>query len=255
MTRILETTNYGKFELLCINRDVSKTKALEASMKKYGWISAYPAHVVKNGNGKLKIKAGHHRFTVAQKLGIPVKYVVCEDHSTVHELEKATRQWSIKDYLTSYVRAGEPEYVAFQDFIDKTHLPLNSCISMLAGQWAGSGNHLDSFKNGNYEIKTTEHAEMVFTIVNTMKSVGIKWAFETLPVQAVSKIVMEPTISINQLIKRIKTWSSLITKHTNIQQYLTMFEEVYNFKSRERVPLAHIINESSKMRQKNFGQA
>lgn len=252
--KVQTTTNYDKFELLNINRDVLKTAALEKSMKRYGWIPAYPCHVVKNGNGKLKIKAGHHRFTVAKKLGIGIKYVVCDDNSTVHELEKATRAWTVQDYLTSYIRSGYPEYVKFKEFVEKTGLPLNACISMLGGQWAGSGNHLTSFKDGTYQIKDYTHAEIVAGIMKIMRKSGIKWAAETLPVLAISKIVITPDIDLDQFVKKIKTWSSLVTKQSRLNDYLSMFEDVYNHRARTRLPLAHIVIESARKRQQTFGQ-
>ena len=104
--RILESNNYSRFELTPFNRDVKKTKHLESLMRREGWIDAYPAHVIRNGDGRLLIKAGHHRFVVAQRLGIPIKYVECKDTTTIHELEKATIRWSIQDYLDSYVKEG-----------------------------------------------------------------------------------------------------------------------------------------------------
>ena len=68
MNQLAVTNNSGKFELCSFNRDLDKTQRIEESMKKHGYIPAYPIHCVKNGTGKFKIKAGHHRFYVARKL-------------------------------------------------------------------------------------------------------------------------------------------------------------------------------------------
>ena len=50
-----------------------------------------PSSSDKEPSGKAKIKAGHHRFTVARRIGIPVKYVICDELSevTIQELEEA----------------------------------------------------------------------------------------------------------------------------------------------------------------------
>ena len=138
MLKIYETTNYEKFELLSFNRDVNKTKFLEASMKKHGWIDAYPMHVMRGQNGNLRIKAGHHRFEVAQQLSIPVKYVVSDDNSTIYELEQATNNWNLNDYLVSFVRSGHPAYDKVKRYRERTGISLIACISMLGGQSAGS---------------------------------------------------------------------------------------------------------------------
>lgn len=256
--RIQETTNYDKFELHKVNRNIRSTKGLEESMRRHGWIDAYPAHVVINGNGKYKIKAGHHRFTVAKKLGLPIKFVICDDNASIHELEKGTTPWNLADYLESYVRSGEPEYIFIKDYIDKTGLPLNSCLAMLHGQAAGSsGNVVNSFKAGTFAVKTTEHSDTVANIVGALKSEGAKWANTTLVVQTISKIVMADEIDNKRFLKKIKTCGSAanLKKQPNMQAYLEMFEEIYNYRNRDtRVPLAFVVNESARLRQKNFGK-
>ena len=76
MVQALQSTiNYNLFELHDLNRDVEKIDRLKASMMRHGFIKAYPLHVMKNGFGKLKVKAGHHRLTAAKDLGLPVFYV------------------------------------------------------------------------------------------------------------------------------------------------------------------------------------
>jgi hypothetical protein len=42
MNQILESRNYGMFELLDFNRDVGKTDKLEASMKAHGFLAPCP---------------------------------------------------------------------------------------------------------------------------------------------------------------------------------------------------------------------
>ena len=62
--KVYETEDYDIFELHELNRDVrnlKKVSNLKNSMKSHGFLSAYPLHTVLNGEGKLQIKAGHHR--------------------------------------------------------------------------------------------------------------------------------------------------------------------------------------------------
>lgn len=71
IAKLLSTKDYSRFELCQFNRSVAKTKNLRDSMKEHGFIPAYPIHCTLKG-GKLQIKAGHHRFEVAQELGLAV---------------------------------------------------------------------------------------------------------------------------------------------------------------------------------------
>lgn len=248
MTKILETNNYDRFELHEFNRDIGRTKYLEASMKAHGWISAYPMHVVRNGNGKLKIKAGHHRFFVARSLGIPVKFVECSDDATIHELEKATTPWSMADYLYSFCRKGKEAYLEVKDYHVKTGISLGSCISMLGGQAAGSNNFADSFKAGTYQIRDTTHAGIVADIILHCKKCGIKWATHDLFVKAVSRIAWADSFDPIILKHKISTFPYLVERQPNLSAYTDMLESVYNRQNKTRVPLAFLADEAARER-------
>lgn len=122
------TQEYGRFELCQFNRNVTKTKNLERSMKRHGFIPAYPIHCDKRSNGSLLIKAGHHRFEVAQRLGIPLYYVVSDDDATIHELETSTNGWTSTDYMESFIKCGKPSYQELKDYHIRTQIPLSVCI-------------------------------------------------------------------------------------------------------------------------------
>ena len=196
MSNILKTRDYNIFELHEFNRDVRKMANLEASMRRHGFISAYPLHVVRNGK-KLKVKAGHHRLTVAKKLGIPVKYVVCDDVASIHELEAATAHWSILDWLTSYCRAGLADYLEVQKYCTETGINISCAISMLGGNSAGSGNFNKAFKAGTFKIKTTEHANTVADIVRAIRAHSPGISGNNLVTIAISKIVQVGRIQPN----------------------------------------------------------
>jgi len=246
--KIKESKNYEQFGLLDFNRDVDHTNALERSMKTHGWIDAYPAHVVKE-DGKLKIKDGHHRFTVAQKLGIPVKYVVCSDDITIQEIESSHNKWNMDDYLTSYVRAGLTPYIAIKELQMKTGISLAAIVSMCAGESAGSKNKNKQFKTGTFRIKDTKHIEDVYGLICVIAITGASWANTTLVTQSLSKIALCSKVNTRRLKDNIKKYPFLIKKQPNLQSYLEMFEKIYNHNSKDKIPLAFIVKESAHNRQ------
>jgi len=245
---LLNTTNYKMFQLLEFNRSVTKTQKLEQSMMKYGFIPAYPLHVVKCGRW-LKIKAGHHRFTVARKLGLPIYYVICDDDASIHELESATVSWSMQDYLDSFVRCGNPNYIAIQEYHERTGIALGLCASMLFGQSANSGNCNQSFKTGEYKVKDTTHAERVEDLVSLLKTCGIAWASDRALVISLSQIVLAKIIDIGRLKNKIRAHCFLIRKYATAEQYLDMWEDVYNRQHKgEKTPLTILVKQEAKKR-------
>lgn len=251
-TKILETNNYGRFELTPINRQVKKIKNLENSMKKHGWLAAYPAHVVRNGNGKLQIKAGHHRFEVAKKLGIPVKYVESQDDASIHELEAASRKWTAEDYLDSFVRAGKSAYITLREYWERTGIGLRCCIALLADHSAGSGGDLsEKFAKGTYRLGNMSHARIVESIVAQARVSGFPYWKNAGFVNAVSKISFAEGFASEVMKEKIKTFAHFMKKQAGTQEYLEMLDSIYNRQSHIKIPLAFLAEEAA--RRRNIG--
>lgn len=248
MTRIKESKNYDHFELTDFNRNVDRIDPLVESMKKHGWIDAYPMKCSQNGGDKLKIEAGHHRFKAAQMLGIPVKYVVCKDNATIHELEKATNPWTLRHYFDSYCRQGREDYLRLKKFSIDSEINLPLCASMLIGETAGSGNYNESIKNGTYKVKSTTHAESVADMVRHCKESGVPFYKMNLFVVALSKILWVPEFNIERFKQKITAHHSIMEKKANLQLYLEMIEDVYNRQSSKKIPLALLATQLAKER-------
>jgi hypothetical protein len=249
MAQILESNNYGMFEILSFNRDVTKTKKLEASMREHGFLDAHPLDVQRIGNGKLKIKAGHHRFFVARRLGIFVKYVIDNHTATIHELEGTVVPWSMQHFLTSHYRDGKPEYRKVMDYCDETGISVAPAVAMLGGHSAGTANFIDDFKDGTYKVNEgCGHAEIVKGIVLYLKKNGVKFYNNSLLVQAISKIAWVREFDAAQMTSKIKSFHGMMEKKANLDQYLDSLEELYNRQSRSKLPLKFLAIEEAKRR-------
>lgn len=236
----LEISNrYDKFELLEFNRDVKKTKHLEESMKKHGFLMAHPIVVVADGN-KYRIKAGHHRFTVACKLGLPFSFIVSDDTATIYELERATTVWGSLDYLTSYVRQGLPDYITIKNLVDDSGIAVNALAAMLNGECAGSNNINFVFKNGDFKVKDTSHAEEVIKIVKLLKEVGSDWASTVTSVHAISRVLITGKIDSDRLKAKLRAYSAHLKKQRGIDNYMKQLEVAYNWRTQDKIPLVWI---------------
>lgn len=248
--KILESNNYDLFELTEFNRDVVRTKRLEKSFMKHGWIDACPLHVVRNGSGKLRIKQGHHRFEAAKALGMMVKYVECEDDASIFELEASTKRWAVKDYLVAFCRTGNKEYMHLKDYCDESGITPGLAISLMAGNMAsGHSTCQTKFKLGTYVVnKDSDHANIVKDIVLCMQRNGVEFASTGLIVSAISKIVFVPQFDVEKMKKKIKLFSPMIKKKPNLEEYLLMLEDLYNYKSGKKIPLKFLAIEEARKR-------
>lgn len=233
--KLMTTKDYSRFELCQFNRNVTKTKNLRESMKQYGFIPAYPIHCVAKGS-RLLIKAGHHRFEVAQELGIPVFYVVSEDAATIHELEKATTRWSVTDYLESHVRCGSEDYKKLKEYHDETGIPLQMCVSILGGESAGSSNKMQQFKDGAFRILGQQHADDIKRIVCHCQSLGINVNQNF--VNALSRCLRVEEFSIETFLTRATSNKNDFRKCRTVDEQMRHFEDIYNYKAQHQNKLA-----------------
>lgn len=230
-----KTSNYEKFDPLPQNRKVvlnKKTvKLLTESMMKYGFISAFPLLVFHNGGSKLMIKSGHHRFEVARALGLPVWYTVCDNELTISEIEKATTPWTTRNFMESYVRAGNEEYQKAEAFSNKTGISSNMSAILLSGQkntGTGTGQFTEKFRNGEFKSKDEPFANLVGDIVIHCKSLGVNFATATTFVSALSKAVQVKGFNPAVFKFKVKSHSSLMKRQAGMMEYVGLIEKVYN---------------------------
>lgn len=249
--KLQATKDYSRFELCQFNRDVNKTKALKESMKRHGYIPAYPIHSVVSPSGKLQIKAGHHRFEVAQELGIGVFYVVSDDNATVHELEKATVSWSIKDYLDSFIRTGNQDYKEIYSYHKETKIPIGICISILSGESASSGNKLTAFKSGTLLITDDgrKHAEDIAMVLAACKRIAPK-SCDAIFVKSISRCLFVPEFDKKTFVNRVEVNWHMLKPCKTIALMTEVIEGIYNHKasSNNRLPLAFLADKVMKDR-------
>ena len=247
--RVLEEKNYKKFDLHPLNRDVTKTNALEKSMRTFGWLDAFPMYCVRNGSSRLLIKDGHHRFDVALMLGIPVKYVVgTGDGPKIQDLQESTVPWSLLDYLACYRADGREPYIRVSNYHAETGISLQSCVSLLAGEDASSHNQVKRFKQGSYITGDETHAGRVADIVLHMKKCGISWASIANLVGAISKILWLDEIDLQTLKHRISRHSYLIEKQPTVDAYIEMLEKLYCRHSSNKIPVKFLAEAAAKKR-------
>ena len=251
---IHETRKYKMFELHEINRQVDisrpKFRRLLAKIKKYGWESTKPMTVSVNGNGKLKIIDGHHRFVAAQMLGIPVKYSIASTAMGIHDYVETTSQWTTLNFLYSYTRQKNPNYIAVKEYHERTGIGVMNCVSILGGETAGSYNKCEQFKVGKFQLGNLSNAASIEMIVACLKENQIDFATHNNLVGAISMVVWVRDFSTDEMIKKINCHSSYLKKQPTRDYYLDMLERIYNFRLKEKIPLAFLAKSAASERKK-----
>jgi hypothetical protein len=246
--KLTVTKNYRLFELHPFNRDVTKIKMLRASMKKHGYIEAYPLHCIRNGNATLRIKAGHHRFVVAEELGLAVPYVVCNDDATIHELESATNPWKLKDFVMSFIRTESAEHATVLEFSERTGIGLSQAASLLGGESGTSGNLQKRLKDGTFVLSDPAYAEKVGDTIVRCREIGLAFATHRCFVGAMSLCCCLTEFDPKVFLHRLAINAGMAKPQPTVDSFLAMIEEVYNRQSRNKIALAFLAREAARNR-------
>ena len=255
MDKILETNNFGRFILSDFNRKIRRTWHLEKSFKVDGFRDDEAISVTRVPNPKpggpdlFRINDGHHRFYVARKLGIPVKYKETKlEPMAPSRKAKTTRAWNLQDCLEGYVNLLKPAYLAVKAYQVKTGIHLSACISMLTGGSAGSGNWTDQFKDGEYTLGDPAHANLVGDLVIHCRKEGCE--VPQVLVNAFSKLVWAVGFDSKVMKNKISLFPNLLNKKNlnTKDEYIHLLEDIYNKKSQTRVPLAFNADEAARKR-------
>lgn len=160
--QIQKTNNYGKFKTIRGNRGINRkylTKLAE-SIKDNNLLPSNPIIV----NERMQVIDGQHRLKVAEMLGIDIYYTVVATGSLsdVQMLNTNIRQWTLGDFLESYIAIGRDDYSELKNFSENYGVSIsNSMIVLTGGYYANTTKYrlLDSFRDGDFKITQKEYAE------------------------------------------------------------------------------------------------
>jgi hypothetical protein len=247
--KIEQTTNYGLFTYHENQQPMSpvRVRRVIESMRSTGFWPSKPIGVYRSA-GKLVIIDGHHRFEAAKTLGLPIIFVE-EPKSHEHLIGVANSivgTWKNESFAKLYASRGNRDYEDLLFYVERG-IPLKQASSLLCGESAHSGNSGQRVRHGTFKIKTDKYINAVLCIIDTVKEVApeiTKRAY----IDALSLLLFLPEFDQDVLIKRIQAHPTGIVRCADKSQALEALEEVYNFRAREKTPLAFLAKDAARKR-------
>lgn len=214
----------------------SHVNRLISSMKMHGFISANPIHVYKDGKF-LRVIDGHHRLRAAQTLGIPVFYVVGdkEDAPLIAVKNWAVRKWNADAFIHMYASRGIESYVKLISYV-KRGIPTKFAIGLLANETTSGHNQNEAIRNGTYKIKVTKYAEELIHVMDRLSPINPE-ARSANFIAAMAVLMRIEEFSSSVLISRIEANPRALVKCATREQMFDLIDEIYNFRSREKIAL------------------
>lgn len=253
VNHVYQTHDYALFSHIHGNRSIKKihVKRLIQSFQVAYLLS--PILV----NDKLQIIDGQHRFEAAKELGLPINYIVCQNYllKEVQLLNTNMEKWSKMQYLESYCDLGHPEYLKVRNFMNQfPELSLNICLTILTSL-AGVNKIVkdetiksQTNKNGYMTKKTWEDGLLIIpnyneSVIEAQKLMQIKPFYKGFKkpyfVRAILGIMRLEQYDHDQFIKKLSLGAMPLKDCASITQYRLLIEDIYNYKSRQKVSLRY----------------
>lgn len=229
--QVKETKNYSMFSTIEGNRpkNVLHLNRLRKSMEEELLISP----IIVNENHQ--VIDGQHRLHVSKELKLPLRYIVAQGYglSEVHRLNQNSKNWTMGEFIDGYADMGYKEYIYLRDFLDRTELNITSALALLTND---SASHTKAVRLGTWKSVHKERADTIADWVNIIKQYydsANRQGF----VRALILLYNNENFQFSQLISKIALQPSALVNCVNSSQYLTLIEDIYNYRSRNKVNL------------------
>jgi hypothetical protein len=239
--KVLSTTNYSRFKFMDGNRPVNhRVKKLIKSIKRKNMLAQYPIVCTKNGDGRLYICDGQHRYTAAMELKLPIFYIETKG-VTIEDVactNSAQAKWTPRDFIQSFATLGNQDYVTLQEFIDEFGLPPSTSAALLCGSLGGGGDSSEfGIADGSFKVKDAAFARRVAAALLSLHS------FPSYKdrgfVIAIARLMQTRQFQFARFTSKLEHQSTKLVKCATWIQYVEIIEDIYNWKTRadDMVPL------------------
>jgi len=233
--------------------DERHASRIAESIDVFGFLPSKPVQCYRRGN-KLVVVDGHHRLSAAKAARSEVYYVIEESRNQeAMAMENSlVKKWATIDYVRLFALRGNSDYQELLTY-ESQGLPLNMTASMLAGEGAASGNVLKYLSSGLFKIKTRKQVDVLLSLFNDF---GDRVpAVKSRPfIAAFSKCLFTREFDPDVFARKLNHIPSLLEKTSNADQMLKQIEDIYNWKSTAKIPLAFLVNKTTSDRKTTFGR-
>jgi hypothetical protein len=192
-------------------------------------------------NENYEIIDGQHRFEVIKELNLPMHYIICDGYglNEVHLLNQNSKNWNSDDYLEAYCNLNYPHYLNYAIFKDRYKFGHSVCMA-IANNIASSANtaHVKDFYKGEFLFKDFKKACSLaekIEILGQYYEGNKRRSF----VLAMLQLFKNDNFEFTELLQKLKTQPTALVDCSNTTQYISLIEEIYNYRRKVKVGLRY----------------
>lgn len=236
--QIEKTFEYSVFERLPGNRpiDEAHVRNLMQRMRKKYMMS--PIQI----NQNFQVIDGQHRLEAHRRLGLEVPYFVCNNYGLeeVQELNAQQKKWKIADFVKSYIELGNKNYEIYEWFISRYKLPHTITVSMLSGvhRESNRANMRTTFESGYFKVTDLQGAKDIAEKLWQIEPYFSHWNNRGF-VSAMLFCFQKKAFDFDKFLQKLEANPLMLKQCATTVMYIKLIEEIYNFRSRDKVSLQY----------------
>jgi hypothetical protein len=228
VSQVYRTTNYERFSFIQGNRQLNKMhqERLKKSIAETDLTETNPILV----NENFEIIDGQHRYEVCKELKKPIHYILKVGYGLreVQMLNANMKNWRLEDYVDGYCDMGKEEYLFLRSFIKEHKLGMTNSVQLLSNM---GGDKAQNIMDGKMTLPNKGRGSVVAGWVKQLEPMygGVK---RRSFINALSKFYSNRQFDFKQLVAKLQYQQTKLVDCTDTKGYLTLLEEIYNFKER-----------------------
>jgi hypothetical protein len=207
-------------------------------------------------NEKMEVIDGQHRLLAAKDAKSEIYYVILKgyDLKEVHALNLNQKNWTKKDFMNGYAEMGIESYIKLKQFLKKYNcFNLTSCIQ-LCSQVSGSStgtmankykevktiNQREVFEEGTWVGKSFEKGEEIAEKILLLKNYYSGYNRNGFVSAIISLIMYKGDVfDFNEFMHKVRLQPTALVDCTNVGSYKALIEDIYNYRTRNKVNLRY----------------
>lgn len=250
VNKVYRTSDLSIFKQIDGNRvpNLQHIKRLADSIRVYG-MKCNPILV----NEMMEVIDGQHRLMAAKEAESFVYYIIVDGYSLneVHTLNLNQKNWTKKDFIEGYSNMGIESYIKLKKFIEKNDdFGFESCLSFCNNSSAGSTNtslsrlkHQNTVSMGILEDGTWKGGDFDLAQEWANKIRMIKPYYEgyfrSTFTGTLIALFNNDKFDFNEFMHKLRLQPTALVDCANREQYKTLIEDIYNYRSRSKVSLRY----------------
>jgi hypothetical protein len=230
--QVKETKNYEMFKYVNGNRQTNNLhiKRLKESMSKEYLVSP----IIVNENNE--VIDGQHRLQVVKELKLPVRFIVCKGYGLpqVQRFNQNSKNWGGMEFINAYADLGYDDYKYLIDFMYDHDLSHAVAASLLSDQEKIN----EKIKDGEFKINQKSRANIIADWINILKTMFAP-ASQRNFVRALLSLYKNDNFNFSHFVGKLTLQPTSLVPCTNNTQYITLIEDIYNYKNRNKVNLRY----------------